>query len=58
MSVKLPEWLVQREGKGLNSQFNLSDEELNALFEALEQWEYRSGRRPVPPLRSEGRDHR
>ena len=33
-------WMVQREGKGLNSQFDsLGSEELNQLFETLEEWE-------------------
>ena len=32
--------LVRPEGKRLNSQFNsLGDEELNALFDSLEEWE-------------------
>ena len=45
--------MVQREGKGLNSQFNLSDEELNALFDALEQWEYHLARLDPKGLRCE-----
>jgi hypothetical protein len=50
--------MVQREGKGLNSQFNLSDEELSALFEALEQWEYHLARVDPEGLRCENEHFR
>lgn len=50
--------MVQREGKNLNSQFDLSDEELNALFDALERWEYHLARLDPEGLRCENEHFR
>ena len=44
--------MVRPEGKGLNPQFNsLSDTELSALFEALEDWERQLARLDSESLR-------